>query len=287
MNCLECLPENISFILAKYRDLREIRLRNGCPVRVKSGEIWYWLSDTGLVSNNSKAAVFGEIASEVVQRACRNSVYAYEKQLTEGYMTLDDGSRLGVAGSLTETKDGKAVCFRNFTSVCIRVPHFIRGVSRGISEELLRRKGNVLVVGGPSKGKTTYLRDLACTLSMSSNVLIADERGEISLCEEFRSSSYADVLLWADKKYAFGMAVRSLAPDWIICDEISEKDCGMLETAAASGVGLCVSIHGNSVDDAEKRLGGSFGLFDYAVVLPDTAAEKARVWRKKDDDKLL
>lgn len=106
---------------------------------------------------------------------CRDSAYAYEDELKQGYFTLPGGSRVGVAG----------VCgpagFADITSLNLRVA---RQVPCVLPPQLRRTldalNGGILVVGTPGSGKTTFLRSIIRYLDTARRIFcVADERGEL------------------------------------------------------------------------------------------------------------
>ena len=63
-----------------------------------------------------------------------------------------------------------------------------------------------------------------------------------------------DVLDNCLKREGMLMAIRSLSPDVLICDEIGTKeDIDALNTAFNSGVNIVVTVHGSSLGDIKKR----------------------------------
>lgn len=255
MNCIECLPEEASRYLNGLDGIREIRLRNGKGVKVNVNGKWFWLGKSALLTTSKNALRFDDVCEEFVKKACNRSVYAYEKMLADGYFTLADGSRIGVCG--IQSEDG---VFRSYTSLCVRTAHSVNCVCNDF-------RHSVLVAGPPSSGKTTYLRDLACKLSQTQNVVVVDERGELSSCIGFDCRSECDVLKYGSKRYAFQVAVRSLSPDWIVCDELSVDDLCLLPSVAASGVKLAASIHAANSSALLLRMANYLQCFSQVVML--------------------
>lgn len=258
MKLMECLPEDVARGLSKITAVRELRIRNGKEVKVNVNGKWYYLGLDSLCLSPKQAITVGEVCDGIVKKACNNSVYAHEKTLTNGFFTLEDGVRVGVCGHVFG-KDQNT--FQKYTSLCFRIPHRIAVVDKQTLERLT--DCNIIAIGAPSSGKTTFLRDLAEKLSVSRNVLVADERGELFYDEGHAS---CDVLKWSSKSYAFDVGLRSMSPDCIVCDELSEDDIGFVKSCASSGVNLLCSAHGESLDDFDARF-GLLRYFDYAVLL--------------------
>lgn len=263
MNCTDCLPQEIGAYLKNVQELRELRLRNGKAIKVNVGGRWFWLGKNSLLTSPQRALRFENICDDFVKKACNQSVYAYEKMLAQGFFTLSDGARVGVCGI-----QGANGVFQKYTSLCVRTARYFACAEPNFL-------GSVVVAGPPGSGKTTYLRDLACKLSSVNNVVVVDERGEISACVGFDSHSDCDVFKYSPKRYAFEVAVRTMSPDWIVCDELSQSDLPLLTQVVESGVNLAASVHSQNLDGLKKRLGEAINCFSYAVILQkDTFAQQ-------------
>lgn len=182
-----------------------------------------------------------------------HALYSCERQMAEGYVPLPGGHRAGVCGRMTEEPDG-TWRMTDVTSVCIRIARRVRDASLPVRPFLLDRAGRaqrVLILGAPGSGKTTLLRDAALWLSgMGLHVAVADERGEL-----FEGSSgRLDVLSGMDKKRAFSMLLRAMAPQVIVSDEIgSDKDVHAVLDAVRCGAGLLLSAHAAGMEEAARR----------------------------------
>lgn len=238
--------------------LYEIRLRSDKPVCVNYAGEYRFLGAYGLVKRADEAiyATASEIA-DTVFAAGKFSVYSVEEQIKRGFITAENGERIGLAGQFVYEK-GVTLAVRDFSSVCIRVPHEIAGCGREIYEKCLSDGlKNTLIASPPGIGKTTLLRDLSRTVSetTASNILVCDERGELSAGNTGETS---DVLLFADKATAFDAGIRTMRPDVIITDELSEQDCAAVKRAIAGGVKVLASAHFESVKEIKPPFSGLF-----------------------------
>ncbi len=264
MKIMQCLPEKLN-ILSQYTDtIRELRLRANKAVYTDIGGTWYYVGQDSLKTNMRGAVVLqdGEIDS-ILSCACDNSIYAYEDSLVNGYMTMNDGVRIGVAGQVSSS-DGAVKCFSNYSSMCIRFPHHIMGCSRCID---IANSCSTLIIGQPASGKTTFLRDLLCRLSARYNCICIDDRGELTQCQMYDNHAInVDTLLYGDKTYAINMAVRSLSPHCIVTDEIVPQQYQCIQQAINSGVHVYASMHGDSIACASVLVENNIHFEQFVVL---------------------
>ena len=265
---LEFLPENVRFGLTHINQkmLYEIRLRVNAPTRINYGGVFRFLGRFGVTDFAEKALVCDEEdINECVYRAGNCSVYSVEEQIKQGFITAKNGERLGLAGEYV-FENGKPMAMRNFSSVCIRVPHEVIGCGQAIYNKCMSDINNgLLLLSAPGLGKTTILRDISRLLCEKTykNVLICDERGEISSGE---CGKTCDILKYSDKKTAFVSGIRALRPDVIITDELSDTDCEVVKKAMNAGVCVIASAHFSKMEDLKEPF---FPLFEKYVFLKE------------------
>ena len=263
---LKFLPRQIQDGLAYINQqfLYEIRLRAECPTTVNYKGRYQYLSIRGITNVAEKAIwATSEMIEDCVFKAGKYSIYAVEDQIKQGFITAEDGERIGIAGEYVYDH-GKPIAIRNFTSLCIRVPHEVLGCGEIFYNICMSDKvKNILLISSPGLGKTTILRDVARLLSERThkNILICDERGEIAAGKR---GNNCDVLKFADKATGFEAGIRALKPDVFITDEISEKDCEAIKKAISAGVYVLASAHFSSIECVEAPF---FPLFDCYVLL--------------------
>ena len=257
MNWESCFESRVADKLSQLVDLREVRVRDGLPIVVQVGNRRYYMSSDGsLFAGFGKATPIAQTCNEIVHSLCQGSVYAFERMLASGYMTLDGGVRVGVCGDVAEASS--VVRFRRYTSLCFRIPHQIDMIDDVTIERL--KVGNVAVVGPPGSGKTTFIKCFASKVARDSNVLVVDERGELA------GVAGCDVISYTDKRYAFSVGVRSMSPDWIVCDELTSADVPAVIRCMQSGVKVIATFHGSGAEDLAATF-GSIECFRHVVVL--------------------
>ena len=243
-------------------DINEIRLRLSCPIVVCVNLKTYFLSSSGLCSNPNLAIyATRELLDDIVFKASDYSMYSISEQLKQGFITVDGGIRIGVCGEVV-ADCGEIKTIKNISSLCIRVPHEIKGASKQIFGKLIngdRVIYNTLLISPAGAGKTTMLRDLVYQFSYHNypyNIFIADERGEIvgGNKNPFNLGYFYDSISFVSKQKSMLFGLRSMSPDIVITDEIGENgDAEAIQHLITCGVGVIASVHGASLDEVRKN----------------------------------
>lgn len=263
---LEFLPQQIKDALAhlNLQKVYELRLRVNKPTRVNFDGKYAYLGHYGLTEHAQKAIVCDEKdVEDCIFRAGKYSVYSVEEQIKRGFITAANGERIGLSGEYVFDR-GQPLAVRNISSLCIRIPHEIYGCGEEIYARCLaKQEKNLLIMSAPGYGKTTILRDLSRILSKNTlkNILICDERGEISVGE---IGNTVDVIRFADKKTAFDCGIRAMRPDIIITDELCGDDVFAVKRAVEAGLKVLASAHFSCI---EKAIAVFSPLFDRYVLL--------------------
>lgn len=261
--------------------VNEIRLRNGRYVTVTSGSQDMLVSADGGFTEHPGRAIVSESADIefAFKTAFSYSLHSYSKELAQGYITTKGGNRVGICGTaVTGTNAGHEVdTIKYVSSINIRIAREKRGCAEKLYKTCLQSgASNILIIGPPSSGKTTLLRDVARLLGSHMKISLIDEQNEISFT--FRNQaqndvgSLTDVFVGYPKHTGISTAVRVMSPRAIIADEIgSDEDLEALRYAVHSGVKLITAIHGTSYNEAlKKRIVRELAdenVFDYAVEL--------------------
>lgn len=227
-------------------DITEVRLKVGYPICV--------VVDGQRVIKGGQIICTEYDVKSIIASITENSLYAYNEQLKNGFLTTKEGVRIGVAGECVFHND-RIVTIKNISSLNIRVPHIIRRCADNYVQNIVDENENVfnsLIIAPPSYGKTTLLKDISLTLNerLSEQILIIDERGEFDNITGIN----IDKISYSDKLYAFSYGLRSMSPSIIITDELSsESDWNCVLDAVNSGVKIIASCHGNSIDDVKNK----------------------------------
>ena len=241
-------------------------------VRVRRGHPFCYLTPKGRVTSDH--VVTDEEFERVLSLVTEHSLYAVTEKLINGYIPLKGGIRVGIAGE--GVMDGEKVkTVKHITSLVLRIPHQIFGIA-----DFLKIDGyfnqNVLIVSPPGAGKTTLLREVARKISNAGKcVVVLDERGEISGVNGtgfgLDVGRNSDVLFGFPKKVSYENALRALAPDYLITDELSgERDVEGVLRAYYGGVRVIATLHGGSLDVFQGAFLPLCGIFDRLILLSKT-----------------
>lgn len=247
---LSFLSEEIKSAIShlNYNRISEIRLRKGQPVIVCYDGNYRFLGRFGLADEKCKALAVEDV-SATLNAATGGCVYAFTEQLKNGFITVEHGVRIGIAGEYV-TEKGVVNTIKNVTSLNIRVPHDIKGCAEHICSSLYRDGiKSTLIYSKPGMGKTTDLRDIARYLSKdpTCNALVFDERGEIAALDAYGDGydiGTVDVVRCFSKMGAISSAIRAMKPDVIITDELyGEEDFKAVRYASDCSIAVIASSH--------------------------------------------
>ncbi len=259
LSALAPLTKELQTMLYTHRSriedtVYEITLRRDKPVCIETSSGRVYLTENGCLtdtySSQPMTVADKEMLAEVFENICDYSVYSRQREINNGYITIDGGHRVGICGTAV-VQDGHIVNIKNLSSMSIRIHREIIGCS----DELIARidmSGGVLLCGAPSSGKTTLIRDIARTMSAHHRVSVIDERNELSATVRGVAQNdlgMCDVFVGYPKREGMLQAVRSMSPHYIICDELgNEEDNAAVRYCGNAGCAMIASLHTDSPD---------------------------------------
>ena len=253
----------------KHKELlQEIRLRVHKPIIIYYDNQEYFMDEQGLILsqyNSNCMMTTSEDIKETLEYVSKHSLYAFEEDIKNGYITIDGGHRIGITGKVVLEKE-QVKTIRNISCINIRISHEVKGCANKILPYLYDQ-GNLchtLIISPPKCGKTTLLRDLVRQISNGTKeyigitVGLVDERSEIAGC--YRGIPQNDIGIRTDvldsctKKEGMLMLIRAMAPRVIALDEIgNSSDIDAIEYAINAGCKLLCTVHGNSIREIKNK----------------------------------
>lgn len=257
---LNILPDSIkkSIDLKEMNNLQEVRIKGDKPIILLYGEKEVI---TEHIANLEEIKI-------ILQRMSNYSIYAYDEEIKQGYITIKGGHRVGICGRCVIENNGVKT-IKDAASLNIRICREVIGCSNKIMPYIIKNNTveNTIIISPPQCGKTTLLRDITRNISegikelnfKGKKVCAIDERSEIGACyngiPQLNVGLRTDVLDSCPKSSGIIMAIRSMSPDVIVCDEIGTlSDIESIISAMNSGVSLITTIHGYGIEDIYERV---------------------------------
>ncbi len=233
-------------------------------IRMRAGRHCEYVTE-GNIYASSIVLRTNEIITQTLKKGCGFSLYAYEKQLLNGYLTLRGGHRVGVTGRAIYN-NGTFAKLSDFSSLNIRFARAISGVETNVFPFLFSNGAfmSTLIISPPGVGKTTLLRALTKALSNGSKtqhsykVGMIDERGELASCvngvPQMDVGERTDVFDGIEKSLGINMLIRSMSPEIIVTDEIgSSADAEALMKACLCGIKILASCHAGTLKELKNK----------------------------------
>src|SRR5690625_2221610 len=239
----------------RWTFLLEIRCRLNQPIELVFEKHVEWIKEK---IPNEQVCIF------IINQLSEYSLYRMEDELREGYITIEGGHRVGLAGKVN-TFNGFVKAIQHITFLNIRIAKENIGTALPIIPYLYSKDYlNTLLIGPPLTGKTTLLRDITRLIASGwgtvqpKKVGVIDERSEIAASikgvPQHHVGLRTDVMDACPKAEGMMMLIRSMSPNVLIVDEIgSEKDVQSLIEAIHAGVSVISTIHGQSISELKKR----------------------------------
>ena len=212
-----------------------------------------------------------------VHRVCGGAIYAHRDTISEGYVSLRGGVRVGICGRARYESD-RLVGVSDVSSLVFRIPTATSSLRDELFSAWQGTRRGMLIYSPPGVGKTTALRTLVGMIAEEcpfERVAVVDERCEFSVDECRRLG----VMLLRGYKRADGMeiALRTMSPTVIAVDEIgARRESDAMIESLNSGIRLIATAHAKERAELGSRGGvepflrvGAFDVF-FGIFHTDT-----------------
>ncbi|MDD3413559.1 MAG: stage III sporulation protein AA [Lachnospiraceae bacterium] len=300
-------PEKIRTMIDKLPiradEVREIRFRIQNPIFLYLDGKEVMMDKNGQVCKeiNESYKPTKEDLEEILSYISEFSIYAFEEEIKQGFLTLRGGHRVGIVGKPV-IENGKIKTFQYIIGLNFRISHEIKGVASELIRHLYGSNGvrNTLIISPPGFGKTTMLRDIirmisdGTTYGEGQTVGVVDERSEIGGSylgiPQNDLGSRTDLLDACPKAEGMILLVRSMSPKVIAVDELGgEDDIKAVDHILRSGCKIIATIHGENVEELShnRRLKGILeeNIFERYIILrsPQSGKKNYAIYNSKMD----
>lgn len=240
-----------------YDKLYEIRLRVGRPLFLTydGGECFLRRRE------REPYLVTQEDLKETLEYVSGYSLYAYEEEVRQGFLSVQGGHRVGVTGKVI--LNGNQIQGMKYIScINVRLAHQIKGCADVVMPYIQNKDwvAHTLIISPPRCGKTTLLRDIIRQISNGregiegKTVGVVDERSELAGCYQGIPQNdlgvRTDILDGCPKAEGMQMLIRSMSPEVVAVDELGgEEDFQAVKSVIHCGCKLIATVHGNSLED--------------------------------------
>lgn len=291
---LPILPNKIRELITELpghmlQQLEEIRLRQGRPLIIGVNRNDFMVTPLGQPTTVPEFSylVSDQDMHRTVQLISGSSIYAFEEEIKNGFITVKGGHRVGITGK-TVVDRGKVKTIKHITGLNIRIAREVIGSADKLMPLIIDRESkklhHTLIISPPRCGKTTLLRDIIRQLSdgvpnlefRGVTVGVVDERSEIAGCylglPQKNVGLRTDVLDACPKAEGMMILIRAMGPQIIATDEIGRpEDTAALEEVLNAGIKVVTTAHGANMKEILRRpvLQDIFkiGVFDRVVTL--------------------
>ena len=256
-------------LLIDFDKLQEIRLRINAPLMIiYCNQESFITEEAKLVNDPARAIVItrNEIR-ETMEYISNYSLYAFEEEIKQGFITINGGHRIGIAGKIIIEED-VIKGMKHISFINLRLAHQVKGCADRVLPYLMNQQSNgiyhTLIISPPRCGKTTLLRDVIRQLSDGSERLpgmsigVVDERSEIGACymgtPQNELGIRTDILDCCPKAKGMLMLIRSMSPQIVAVDELgSKEELEAIDYVIGCGCKLIATVHGSSLEDVRNK----------------------------------
>lgn len=261
------IPEKTHKFL-NYANLEEIRFRQDKPLALRIN---------GKIEVNKQILITLEEIRKIIQLATNYSFHTYAEYIKYGFITISGGHRIGICGNIL-IDEKKVLNFKEITSINIRIAKKNTKIDENILKTSLN--SNTLIISPPNFGKTTLLREIIKYLSnLNNNISVIDERFEIAGNDFFDLGVCTDVLSGICKKDGAIMMLRTMSPEYIVLDEITEN-IEILQNIMNCGVKIIATIHSESINTLQKKSPEILKYFDNYIEI--SIKNNTRIYNKME-----
>lgn len=242
-----------------FQYLQEIRVRNGEYLLLQ------YDGQEHIIEGKKEYRIQETHLKEMLEYISQYSLYAYEQELKQGFITIEGGHRVGMTGKAI-LENGKIKTLKYINAMNIRISHEVIGCGKSLLPYIITKEQicHTLIISPPRCGKTTILRDLVRLISEGNkygrgrNVGVVDERSEIGGAylgiPQNHLGSRTDLLDACPKVEGMMMLIRSMAPEVIVVDEIGmQEEVQAMEYVMYCGCKLIASVHGQSLAELKQK----------------------------------
>ena len=233
---------------------------------IYQGKEYFLTLEGELTREESKAYhVQTEDLKEMLEYISGYSLYAFEEEIRQGFLTIVGGHRVGIAGK-TILDGNKIKSLKYISYINLRLSHQIKGCASPILPYIIKNRQicHTLIISPPRCGKTTLLRDLIRQVSNGNRYMpgvsvgVVDERSEIAGSYQGIPQNdlgiRTDVLDCCPKAEGMMMLIRSMSPEVVAVDELGDyEDIHAIESVVHCGCKLFATVHGSSIEDMKRK----------------------------------
>lgn len=257
----------LELLQVDFEQVQEIRLRVNAPLITQVMGKEYFITGDGRLTNKPEEGfmITKKNVQETLEYISSYSLYAFEDEIKQGYLTIQGGHRIGIAGKIVMDGD-KIKSLKYISYINVRLSHQLKGCADKIIPYVYKGDDicHCLIISPPRCGKTTLLRDLVRQISNGLNGLkprtvgVVDERSEIGGSYQGVAQNdlgiRTDLLDSCPKAEGMMMLIRSMAPNVIAVDEIGDYgDVHAIEAVIHCGCKLIATVHGSSIEDINRK----------------------------------